>query len=169
MITTYTHKELQPVLMEPKSSGIKEPYLIIKGESDENITVVAPGKNGAEYNKTFGYYHSYPGVITHRCVYGQGVMLMQKCDTEGEVKEVKVAGIRPGSTIEVPSGWGHTLINTGKNLLIVVDNAPSQAKYIDTESLLGKKGLAYYIIDKKGNIAFDENPNYPYHPQISTY
>ena len=169
MITVVSHKELEPVLMEPKISGIREPYSIIKGENEENITVVSSGKNGAEYNKTFGFYHTYPGVITYRCVYGQGVVIMQRNDGEGELKEIKVAGIRPGSTFEVPSGWGHSLVNTGKNLLIVVDNAPGQAKYISTSQLSDHHGFAYYIVDKKGNVAFEENPSYPYHPQISTY
>lgn len=169
MITATTHKDLEPVLMEPKAPGIKEPYLIIKSENEENITVLSSGKNGVEYNKTLGYFHTYPGVEVYHCVYGQGIMIMQRNDANGDVKEVKVAGIRPGSVIEVPSGWGHALINTGKNLLVVVDNAPHNAKTMESDSVKEKQGFAYYIIDKKGNIAFEENPSYPYHPQISTY
>lgn len=169
MIKTAAHKDLEPVLLDPKGIGVKEPYFVFQGENEENISVVSSGKNGAEFNKTFGVYHTYPGVIALHCVYGQGVVLIQRNDQEGSLKEVKVAGIRAGSAIEIPSGWGYCLVNTGKNLLIAVDNAPSNPKFFHDDDLKEKKGFAYYIIDKKGNIAFEENPNYPFHPQISTY
>lgn len=169
MVTTLSYKELQPVLMDSKVIGVKEPYFIIHGDNGENITVLAAGKNGIEYNKTFGTFHTFPGVEIYHCLYGQGILMMQRNDTENEAKEVRIISLRPGSTVEVPAGYGHCLVNTGKNFLVMADNAPQTSKVHNSDSIKDKKGLAYYIIDKKGNISFEANPNYSFHPQISTY
>lgn len=168
MILTATQKDLAPVLMDPKSTLIKEPYFIIKGENGENVTVISSGKNGNEFNKTFGYFHTFPGVIIYHCLYGSGLLIMQRNDSEGEAKEVRVIGLRPGSIVEVPAGYGHSIVNIGKNFLIVSDNAPASSKTHNLDSIKLKRGLAYYVVDKKGNVSFEENQNYGFHPQIST-
>lgn len=169
MVASTTIKDLQGVLMEPKLASVKEPYFTIQGNNGENITILASGKNGIEFNKTFGDFHTFPGVEIYHCLYGQGLLIMQRNGPDGEPKEVKVVGLRSGTIIEVPAGYGHCIVNTGKNFLIVADNAPANPKMHSDELLKTKKGLAYYVIDKKGNIAFEENPNYHFHPQISTY
>jgi oxalate decarboxylase/phosphoglucose isomerase-like protein (cupin superfamily) len=169
MVTTLTHKELQPVLMDPKTPGVKEPYFVIQGENGENITVLAAGKNGIEYNKTLGAFHTFPGVEIYHCLYGQGILIMQRNDSENEAKEIRIVSLRPGSSVEVPAGYGHCIINTGKSFLVVADNAPQTGKVHNSDSIVDKKGLAYYVIDKKGNISFEANSNYSFHPQISTY
>ncbi len=167
MILTFKHSDLIPVLMEPKLSGIKEPYFIIQGENGENVTVLSSGKNGLEFNKTLGSYHTFQGVVIIHCLYGQGILMMQRNNTEGEPKEVRVVSLRAGSIVEIPAGYGYTIANIGKNFLIVTDNAPQNPKLQDPEIIKSKKGLAYYIIDKKGNVSFEENPNYGFHPQIT--
>lgn len=167
MVTTYTHKDLEPVLLEPKSTGVKEPYFIIQGENGENITVLSAGKNGVEFNKTFGYFHTFQGVEIYHCLYGQGLILIQRNDGDHDAKEVRILGLRPGSMVEVPSGYGHTIVNTGKNFLVVADNAPQNPKTHDESLVRNKKGFVYYIVDKKGNVSFEQNPNYSFHPQVS--
>ncbi len=169
MIQNLSHKDLESTLMDPHAIGVKEPVFTIVGDNDENITVLSSGKNGTEYNKTPGYFHTFPGIEIFNCLFGQGILLMQRNDTDGEAKEVKVVGLRTGVSIEVPSGWGQTIINTGKSFLVVADNSAANIKYHLDEMIKNKKGLAYYIVDKKGNISFEENPNYSFHPQISPY
>lgn len=168
MVDTFSTKDLQAVLMDPKASLIKEPYFVIRGDNGENITIISSGKNGIEFNKTIGFFHTFQGVVIYHCLYGQGILLMQRNDSDGEVKEVKVIGLRPGVSAEIPSGYGHCLANIGKNFLIVADNAPQNEKNQSDEYIRRKKGLAYYIVDKKGNISFEENKNYSFHPQITT-
>ena len=168
MVVTISAKELQGLLMDPKSTSLKEPYFVIKGENGENITVIASGKHGVEFNKTMGYFHTFPGVVIYHCLYGQGILLMQRNDTGGEVKEVRVVALRPGSSVEIPAGYGHCIANIGKNFLIVADNAPDD-KTQNMDFIKTKKGLAYYVVDKKGNVSFEENKNYSFHPQITTY
>src|SRR3989344_758885 len=124
MIQTKIHKELEDVLMEPKEKGIKEPYFVIRGDN-QNITVLNSGKNGIEFNKTYGHFHNYLGVEIFNCLYGQGVLIMQRNDEMGEAKEFKVVTLHPGKQVEVPVGFGHSLVNIGKGYLVVLDNAPN--------------------------------------------
>lgn len=169
MILPVSQKDLKAVLMDPKASEIKEPYLLINyGADGENLTVITPGKNGNEFNKTIGFAHKYNGMLIYRCIYGKGVLIMQKNDLLGEVKEVVVKGLRSGIEVEVPAGYIHTVYNTGRTILVMVDNGPKEDKFKDPEPILARQGLAYYIVDKKGEIAFEKNPNYPFHPTITS-
>lgn len=167
MIITKTHKELEDVLMDPKDTGVKEPYFIIR-EIGQNITIIVPGKNGDEYNKTYGHFHIYMGVEIYNCLYGQGLLIMQRNDEEGEAKEFKVVTLHSGKQVEVPSGYGHCIVNIGKSFLVMLDNSPDFEKSHNYETVKIKKGFAYYVIEKKGEISFEHNPNYHVHPQITT-
>jgi len=169
MTQARTRQELKDVLMDPKSSGVKEPYFVVRGDAGQNITILSPGKNGAEFNKTYGHFHKYQGVEIYTVVYGRGVLVMQRNDEEGEAKEFRVVTLRSGSVVEIPSGYGHALVNVGKTYLVVIDNAPNQPKLHDFETVKRKKGFAYYVIDKKGEIGFEVNHNYELHPQVSIY
>lgn len=169
MITTFTKADVKDVLMDGKSGGVKEPYFVIRSENDQNLTVINPGVNGMEFNKTHGFVNKLVGPIIYRCIYGHGVIIIQKNDLDGSAKEVRVLGLRPGVEVEIPAGYAHTIVNTGKNFLITVDNGPKPGINQDLDTLRQRQGLAYYVIDKKGEISFDKNPNYPYHPQIMTY
>lgn len=168
MITSLTRQELKAVLMDPKSPGVKDPYFTIKGEAEQNIIIVTPGKNGNEFNKTYGCFHSFQGVEIYHVVYGQGVLLMQRNNEEGEAKEIRVTGLRSGTTIEVPAGYGHCLINVGKTYLVVINNSQG-GNNKNHEPVSLRHGFAYYVVDKKGEVGFESNPHYQLHPQISTY
>lgn len=168
MITVKTRNELKDVLMDPKEPGVKEPYFVIYGENGENITVLESGKNGDEFNKTYGHFHNYQGVEIYHCLYGQGLLVMQRNDEQNDAKEFRVVTLRPGTTAEIPAGYGHALINTGKHFLVIVDNASRSPKAHNYEPVKERQGLAYYVIDKQGDISFEENKNYRFHPQITT-
>lgn len=168
LVTVVTREEIKELLMSPKEKGIKTPYFTFRGENGENITFLNAGKNGNEFNKTYGKINTFPGVELFRCVYGQGLLIMQRNDEEGEAKEFRIISLRGRVSGEIPSGYGHALINTGKNFLIVVDNAPADKKNFDTESITNKKGFAYYIVDKQGDISVEKNPNYHFYPEIAS-
>ena len=167
MIFTKTRKELGNFLMEPKASGVKEAYFVIVSE-DQCIYVVNPGKNGVEFNKTEGYFREDDSIGIYQCLYGQGILLMQRNDEAGEAKEFKVVTLLSGRQIVIPVGFNHCLVNIGKGYLVVLDNSPYNPKAGKIDSLALKKGFSYYIVEKKGEIAFEENPNYTVHPQISS-
>lgn len=160
--------DIKPVLMDPKARPIiKEPYSLII-EEGQVIFVIVPGQNGIEYNKTEGYFSSYPGVQVYQCLYGQGVMLLQRNDEAGEAKEFKVLTLNPGRQIGVPADWAVCLVNIGKTFLVMIGNLDVTSKFIDSKAILEKQGLAYYVVEKKGEVGFEQNPHYRVHPQITT-
>lgn len=169
-ITTFTDKDLKGVSLDPKTVSVKEPYFVIHSPSrEENVTVISPGKNGLEFNKTLGFINKYPGPIIYRCLYGIGVIVIQRADEFDQAKEVRVASLRPGVEVEVPYGYSHTIANIGKGFLVMLDNATEKDKYKDYDAVSAKHGLVYYIIDKKGDVGFERNPLYSFHPQITNY
>ncbi|OGE15167.1 hypothetical protein A3F00_03700 [Candidatus Daviesbacteria bacterium RIFCSPHIGHO2_12_FULL_37_11] len=167
MIFIKTHKELETYLMDSKAVGIKESYFIIESEN-QCIYVINPGLNGIEFNKTEGYFREDDSVGIYQCLYGQGILIMQRNDEFGEAKEFKVVTLLSGRQAVIPAGFGHSLINIGKGLLVVLDNSTHKPKTEYKEPLEQKRGFVYYIVEKKGEIAFEENPNYSVHPQISS-
>lgn len=169
MIQARNRTELKDVLMDPKAPGVKEPYFVIRGEGEQSITILTPGKNGEEFNKTYGHFHKFQGVEIYHVVYGQGVVILQRNDEVGEAKEFKVVGVRSGSVVEIPVGFGHCLVNVGRTYLVTIDNSPQGTRVHDFEYVKQKRGFAYYVVDKKGEIGFEANPNYKLHPQIGTF
>lgn len=167
MVTSKTAKDLKPVLMKDATrAGVKIPYYLIE-DNGQVIFVVSPGRNGSEFNKTVGYFSNFPGMQTYQCLYGQGIFLMQRNDL-GEAKEFKIVSLNSGRQVSVPVGWGMCIVNTGNNFLVVIRNSFLDEKDTDEKPILDKAGLVYYVVEKKGEISFEENPNYKLHPQIST-
>lgn len=167
MLITKTHQDLKDILMEPKALGVKEAYFILATDN-QNITILLPGNNGREFNKTHGHFHKSQVVEIFQCLYGQGLLIMQRNDEEGEAKEFKVITLSPSKQVAVPAGFGHGAINIGKTFLVIVDNASSSPQAHNYKLVKEKHGFAYYVVEKKGEIAFEQNPNYSVHPQITT-
>ncbi len=167
MLTGKKVKDLKPVIMRGVKIEVDNPYYLIE-DNGQVIFVVSSGKNGSEFNKMVGYFNDYPGMQTYQCLYGQGILIMQRNDDLGEAKEFKVVSLNPGRQVLVPIGWGMCLANTGNNLLVVLRNSFLNEKNLDEKPILEKGGFAYYIVEKKGEIGFEPNPNYHLHPQITT-
>lgn len=167
MIIAKTIKDLRPVLMDKTQAGVKTPYYIIS-DNDQEIFVVSPGQNGAEYNKTEGCISSFPGVQSYISLYGSGIMLMQRNDETGEAKEFKVVTLNPFKQVDVPVSCAMCLVNTGSKYLVVLRSSRLDKKDIDSKAILEKKGLAYFVVEKKGEITFEPNLNYQVRPQITT-
>lgn len=167
MIITKIFKDLKLVLMDKTVNGIKIPYYLIK-DGGQLIFVVSAGKNGSEFNKTVGYFSSFPGMQTYQCLYGQGIFIIQRNDDSGEAKEFKIVSLNPGRQAVVPAGWGMCIVNTGNSYLVVLRNSFLDDKHKDSKPILKKQGFAYYVVEKKGEISFEQNPNYLIHPQVTT-
>lgn len=167
MIITKTHQDLKDVLMEPKAPGVKDAYFILSGDG-QNITIIVSGNNGREFNKTHGHFHKSQIVEIFTCLYGQGLMIMQRNDETQEAKEFKVVSLSSGKQVTIPAGFGHGAINIGKTYLVVLDNATISPQAYNYKMVKAKRGFAYWVVEKKGEIAFEQNPNYSVHPQITT-
>lgn len=167
MIVTKTRKDLKAFLKDPKTEGIDEPYFLIKAD-DQVIVAVSTGLNGQEFNKTEGFWGSLKETQFYQCLYGQGLLLMQRNGAEGEAKEFKVIALNPNRRAVVPIGWVLCLVNIGKNFLVVMSNLNLEIERWVTKSIREKHGLAYYVVEKRGEVAFEQNPYYSIHPQITT-
>lgn len=166
MVISKDAVDLKPVLMEPGTKKVKTPYYLIE-EGGQVMFIVSPGRNGVEFNKTIGYLSHFPSMQSYLCLYGSGILLMQRNDEMGEAKEFKMVVLNPLKQVSVPVGWAMCLVNTGNKLLVVLRNSVLGPKYEDSKPIIDKKGLAYYVVEKKGEIAFEQNPHYRVHPQIS--
>lgn len=167
MVITKTYQDIKPVLMQPGTNKIKEPYYIIDAD-EQSVFVVSPGQNGTEYNKTEGFLSTVNTVHTFQCLYGQGAILMQRQDENGQAKEFKVLTLNPGRQVLLPAGWAMCLVNVGKNLLVVLGNIDINSKQITSKPIIENGGMSYFVVEKKGEISLEQNPKYRVHPQIST-
>lgn len=167
MVITKSAKDLKPYLLDPRVKPIKNPYYLIT-DDEQTIFVVTSGLNGIEFNKTVGSEASLEGVTLCQCLYGQGILLLQRNDEESGVKEFKVVTLSSGRQVDIPAGWASCLVNVGKRFLVVLKSGVYEENSSNTEPILEKQGLSYYVIEKKGEIAFEQNPNYKVHPQITT-
>lgn len=165
MISQISYKEIEGVLKEPDAGGVKHPYYLIK-EGSQVIFVISQGKNGSEFNKTKCFFSSPANVGVYQCLYGQGIVMMQRNDEQDEAKEFKVITLSAGKQVEVPAGMVICFANVGRSFLVVL--GPQVEEESDDKAVLEKQGLAYYIVEKKGEVAFEQNPHYSVHPQIST-
>lgn len=153
-------------MMEKAKNGVKIPYYLIS-DKDQVIFAISPGRNGSEFNKTSGCFNNFPGIQTYHCLYGSGILLMQRNDEFEEAKEFKMVRLGPHRQVNAPAGWFICLVNTGNNFLIVLRNSYLTEKYKIPKPILKKRGFAYYIVEKKGEITFEPNPDYHVHPQIT--
>lgn len=167
MIINKSAKDLKPVLMRGANGGLKHPYSIITDDK-QAVFVIFVGMNGEEFNKTEGFVSNYPNMQIFNCLFGQGVLLMQRNDINGEAKEFKVVSLREGKQVGIPAGWAVCLVNVGKNFLVVWANVDINSNLVDSKPIVEKKGFSYYVVEKKGEISFEQNPNYLTHPQITT-
>lgn len=166
MVIAKSAKDLKPVLMERNKVGVKTPYYLIE-ERGQVIFVVSSGLNGTEFNKTLGYVSNFPGIQTYLCLHGSGILLMQRNDEFGEAKEFKVVMLSPFKQVTVPVGWAICLVNTGSGLLVILRSSLDD-KFQDSKPIIKRRGFSFYVVEKKGEIVFEQNPNYHIHPQITT-
>src|SRR3989344_6968853 len=182
-----THEKMQEVLMHPDASGPAVHYYMIRGGSGKrNITVwesgtvgglpAAPGRpaQAGEYIKTYGHYHIGDLDETYTVLAGTGVALLQKLVLENgvpqidRVEEFKAIEVKAGSSIYMPAGYGHLVVNTGKDCLITSDDSPvfgaddssSMPGHADYEMVRKMRGFAYYVVEKDGAPALVANPLY---------
>ncbi len=170
-----TRDKMRDVLMHPDASGPAAHYYMIRGGSEKrNITVWESGTVGGEYIKTYGHYHIGDLDETYTILAGEGVALLQKLVEENgvlqidRVEEFKAIKVKAGDSIYMPPGYGHLVVNTGKDWLVTSDDSPvfgaddsaSMPGHADYEMVRKMRGFAYYVVEKDGAPFFVQNPLY---------
>jgi len=117
-----------------------------------DVTLIAPGAVGPEFNKTVGHYHplktntalTYPEV--YEVLMGEATYLLQKPGpSPGEISDVYVLVCQPGDKAVIPPGYGHITINAGSLPLVMANwvAAEFESVYGEIKSL---RGGAYYLL-----------------------
>lgn len=161
--------------MDPQGKGPAIHYYMIRGGSKKrNITVWESGTVSGEYIKTYGHYHVGNLDETYWIIHGEGIALLQKrVEENGEpvadrIEEFKAIPVKAGDSVYMPSGYGHLVVNTGKEWLVTSDNSPvegagdsaSMPGHADYEPVKEMQGFAYYVVEKNGKPVLVPNKKY---------
>jgi glucose-6-phosphate isomerase len=167
-----THDKMKEVLMNPEAKGPAIHYYMIRGgKNKRNVTVLESGTVGGEYIKTYGHYHI--GNLDETCWFtsGGGVALLQKLADPTQpdvVEEFKAIRVKAGDSVYMPPGYGHLMVNTGSEWLVMVDDSPvegpddsaSMPGHADYAAVKQMQGFAYYVIERGGAPALMKNSRY---------
>jgi glucose-6-phosphate isomerase len=134
-----------------------------------DITVLHPGMIGQEYSKTYGHYHVGEGTEVYKILSGTSLLLIQKPNFNfEEVEAVRFIKLTAGQSFETPSGWGHTLINISNTPVIMLDHRIPSVDHLYSV-FAKKKGPAYYVIEKDGQMKLEANSNYGQVPKPQSF
>jgi len=171
-----TLEQLKPVLISSKSKGPDPVYFVFQELEDKkwaNITIIQNGKLGTEYPKTYGHYHGTDVNETYKVLAGEGVMQLNKKHMDGEnwdsskVDAVYLVRAKEGDEITITPEYGHSWSNVGDLPFITFDNWTSGHTPTDYEDVEKHHGLAYYLVEEKGQPKAIPNPNYQHCPKSS--
>lgn len=155
---------MRSVILEPAATGPDPVYEVFTDLGDHfwmNKTVIAPGRLGKEYPKTFGHYHGVDTFEKYYVAQGKGVLQLQKKD----LTEVVLIKAETGDEVVITPEYGHSWSNVGKDELVLFDNWSTPHSPADYEAIEKLHGLAYYLIEENGEIKTVPNPNYKNLPE----
>jgi len=125
-----------------------------QGQLAHAVTVIYPGKVGAEYFMTKGHFHQKePTAELYLGVKGQGGIIMQ--DKEGKISYLEM---RPGSLVYVAPYWAHRTVNTGSEPFSFLAIYPADAGH--DYGTIEKIGFPKLVVEQEGKPVLTDNPRY---------
>jgi glucose-6-phosphate isomerase, archaeal len=127
----------------------------VEGELAFGISVVHPGKVGAEFFMTKGHFHSVLETAeVYYCVQGEGFMVMET--PEGDTS---VMALHPGTVLYVPPRWAHRSVCTSRQAdLVTLFVYPGHAGH--DYNTIEQQGFRKLVIDAGNCIEFIDNPRW---------
>lgn len=117
-----------------------------------DITVLLPGRYGAEHAKTAGHFHStsasgVPFPEVYEILHGQAAIILQWSisATPEMACLVQIAVCAAGDRLIIPPGAGHLTVNLG-NEPLVMSNLVARASKNDYAPFAGARGAAVYLL-----------------------
>lgn len=163
LLTSRTFDDLKPVLQDPSSAGPDTVYEVHTDLNDPqwvNKTTIQPGKQGSEYTKTFGHYHTTNSETElYRVESGEGILVLQK------KHEVLLVRAKTGDQILINPEYGHSWSNIGSEPLVLLDNWSFGHSDEDYAFIAKHHGMAYYIVEENGQPKAVANTNYVESPK----
>jgi glucose-6-phosphate isomerase len=119
------------------------------------LSIVHPGKVGAEYFMTKGHFHTVLNTAeVYYCLRGEGFMVMETNEGEWSVEP-----LRPQVVLYVPPCWAHRSVNTSPvEDLVTFFVYPGNAGH-DYGSI-EKQGYRKLVVEKDGAPAIVDNPRW---------
>ncbi|MFC1592435.1 glucose-6-phosphate isomerase family protein [Candidatus Omnitrophota bacterium] len=123
-----------------------------------DVTMIKPFCLGGEFMKTAGHYHPDNFGELYEVLSGRCFCMLQRPSKEDYrvVEEVIVVEASAGEKIVIPPGFGHILINPGKDYLVTANWVSS--RFASSYELYKKaEGAAYFITNSQEELI---SPNF---------
>jgi glucose-6-phosphate isomerase len=118
------------------------------------MSVIEPGKVGAEYYMTKGHFHKDPQAPeVYLTLLGEGKILLQTHDGRAEVQSML-----PGTMNYIPGDWAHRTINTGDTPLAFFAVWPADAGH-DYAGVIDQ-GFTLLVLEENGRPVVVPNPHH---------
>ena len=127
----------------------------VAGELLHGVSVVHPGKIGAEYHMTKGHFHAVleTGEVYY-CLKGRGCMVMETPEGEWAVEE-----LRPGKVLYVLPRWAHRSVNVSPDEdLIFFFIYPGNSGH--DYGTIERQGFRKLVVERDGAPAIIDNPRW---------
>jgi glucose-6-phosphate isomerase, archaeal len=127
----------------------------VAGELLHGISIVHPGKVGAEYTMTKGHFHTVleTGEIYYT-LKGRGYMVMENPEGEAAVEE-----LCPGRVLYVPPRWAHRSVNaSAEEDLVMFFVYPGNAGH--DYGTIESQGFRKLVVERAGRPAVIDNPRW---------
>ena len=127
----------------------------LAGELLSGLSIVHPGKVGAEYFMTKGHFHAVleTGEVYY-CLKGAGAMVMETPEGDWAVET-----LYPGRVLYVPPRWAHRSVNTGAGEdLVTFFVYPGHAGH--DYGTIEKYGFRKLMVDHAGQPTVIDNPRW---------
>ncbi|MBI5000823.1 MAG: cupin domain-containing protein [Euryarchaeota archaeon] len=128
-------------------------YIVLEPVEQQNrdmtyaVTVLMPGKVGAEYFMTKGHFHKRNDAgEVYYCLRGNGLVLLQS-----RLGIVETIEMRPNGVVYVPPATAHRTVNTGAERLVFVAFYSPDAGH-DYDSI-AKSGFVKRVVENEGRPA----------------
>jgi len=166
-ISTRKFSEIKKVLYDPKISGPRWTYLMVRDlpllsrEGKRcDLTIIRPDKLGREFNKTFGHTHRGRERETYRVLMGKALFVIQTMK-DTDILRIRFVKASCGDRIIIPEGSFHETINIGKLPLVLLNWLPRETQN-DYELIEKKHGFGYYVLVNRSGTGFSlvKNDNY---------
>ena len=125
------------------------------GELLSGLSILHPGKVGAEYFMTKGHFHAVleTGEIYH-CLNGRGALVMETPEGDWAVE-----ALHPGQVLYVPPRWAHRSVNTDPvEDLVTFFVYPGHAGH--DYGTIEKFGFRKLLVEQDGQPTLLDNPRW---------
>ncbi len=124
----------------------------VAGELISGITLLHPGKVGAEYFMTKGHFHAVLATAeVYYCLRGDGMIVLESPEGEGYVEPFP-----SGAVLHIPPCWAHRTVNVGDEDLLFFWVCPADAGH--DYGTIADKGFRKLVVEQDGLATVIDKP-----------